>query len=211
MDALTRRRALLAAMKATLTAGATLGALACGATTEAASSEDGYKKDVPCGSLDGSVSSDAAGADARKPSDASLGDAKPAANACEVEQGDAGYSQKARLCCTASLTADFADAGDGWVTLSDTADHLACCHAIIQGYWTRAFAWEDDAGGAASSPAESRAFQACCNTYGGFEGPSPLSQEELSTCSPWGPPMPPRMPRIASTGVVPDAESAGAA
>ena len=85
-------------------------------------------------------------------------------------------------CCETVLLATFADPDFSWNTANATDQEKACCELMV------GIADEWPLG--EQLPFDSSITQVCC-TSGLVEG----GWEEHPTCTPWGPPMPPHMPR----------------
>ena len=184
MDAVVRRRALAAAAKAAFSVTFLSACSAPNAEGRAGDTND----DVASGAAE---SADAL--HARRPShshhacdggEGLPGDAGPETVTCDLPPAgsDAGASAAAVTCCI-DLVASKVAADGGWPMLSasDAADPSvdACCRAIGEGYWSRGdFSGKD-----------TQAFNACCSVKA-IPGP---------TCTPWGPPMPPRFDAVAAS------------
>jgi len=174
MDALTRRRALSAAAKVAFSftfigAGTAVTACGAGSLDDRTAGNDDQTDDALHRARDAGKAqaphacNGAADAAADAPVDASTGPV------CALPAGgDAGPSDEAITCCV-DLVGSRAAADGG----SDPSI-AACCQAIGADYWK---------GNGFENQKETTALWACC----GF-GDIPQS-----TCSPWGPPMPPRM------------------
>lgn len=171
MDALTRRRALSAAAKVAFSftfIGAGSAVTACGAAApdDRTASNDDQSDDALRGARDAGK--------ANAPHHCNeAADAAPDANAAPVCSlpaggGDAGPSDEAISCCVDLVSSRVAADGGSDPSIA------ACCKAMGASYWS---------GGGWQNPNEMAALNSCC-AFGDIP---------QSTCTPWGPPMPPRM------------------